>query len=103
MDASIRRCEALIGSAVGAGNGWLLKSRGEGDSTLSVFSQSAAMRYGRRMAAQQSLLAEPWPVDAPICVRIAVHTGKPSSATATTSGRRSTGRLGCVRSPQAVR
>src|SRR5262245_12058693 len=75
MDDAIRRCEELIGGAVATNGGLLLKSRGEGDSTLSVFSRATdAVRAA--YVAQRSLLAERWRDDTPISVRIAVHTGE---------------------------
>jgi len=75
MDQSMHRCEALINAAVSASDGVLLKSRGEGDSTMSVFSR-ATDAASAAYAAQRSLLAEPWPDPTPICVRVAVHTGE---------------------------
>ena len=55
--------------------GHLLKSRGEGDSTFSVFRRpSDAVRAA--IEAQRALTAEPWPPSAELSVRIAVHTGE---------------------------
>ncbi len=75
MDKSIHRCESLIGEAIATSAGLLLKSKGEGDSTMSVFARATDAVHAA-IAAQRSLLAEPWPADTPIRVRVAVHTGE---------------------------
>ena len=75
MDGSMHRCEALIASAVSDGSGLLLKFRGEGDSTMSVFGRATDAARAA-MAAQRSLLAEEWPLETQIRVRVAVHTGE---------------------------
>src|SRR5438477_651105 len=63
---------------VGAGRphrGVLLKARGEGDSTFSVFVRATdAVRAAH--AAQVALVAERWTPDAPLGVRFALHTGE---------------------------
>src|SRR5688500_4814927 len=41
MGAALARHEALVAKAVGARGGWLIKSQGEGDSTLSVFRRAS--------------------------------------------------------------
>ncbi len=56
-------------------DGVLLKFRGEGDSTMSVFSR-ASDAVQAAFTAQRSLLAEQWPAETPIRVRVAVHTGE---------------------------
>lgn len=75
MDTSMHRCEALIGDAVATSGGMLLKFRGEGDSTMSVFSRATDAAQAA-LAAQRALLAEPWPAETPIRVRVAIHTGE---------------------------
>jgi class 3 adenylate cyclase len=41
MSAALARHEALISTVVIAHSGWLIKSKGEGDSTLSVFRRAS--------------------------------------------------------------
>ena len=75
MAASLVRHDELIAGIVEAHGGRFLKSMGEGDSTTSVFtSPPDAVRAA--IAATLALAAEPWPDDAPIRARIALHTGE---------------------------
>lgn len=75
MDRCLRRCEEIVGGAVAANHGTLLKSRGEGDSTFSVFGR-ATDAINAAYVAQRSLTAEHWNEDTPVLVRMAVHTGE---------------------------
>jgi DNA-binding SARP family transcriptional activator len=75
MSASLLRHDEIIRSAIKAHAGVLLKSRGEGDSTFSVFGRATdAVAAAREV--QIALLAEPWPEQTPIRVRMALHTGE---------------------------
>jgi predicted ATPase/DNA-binding SARP family transcriptional activator len=75
MATALRRHDDLITGAVAAHGGVLLKARGEGDSTFSVFVRATdALRAAH--AAQVALVAEEWPPDAPLAVRFAMHTGE---------------------------
>jgi predicted ATPase/DNA-binding SARP family transcriptional activator/class 3 adenylate cyclase len=75
METALGRHDELISTAIAASGGVLLKARGEGDSTFSVFVRATdAVRAAH--AAQVALIAEPWPPDAHLAVRIAVHTGE---------------------------
>ncbi len=75
MDEAIERHCQIIADAVDAFDGHLLKPRGEGDSTFSVFARSSnALRAAHR--AQIALRQEQWPESAPIVVRFAVHAGE---------------------------
>jgi DNA-binding SARP family transcriptional activator len=75
MARAIARHEELVGAAVQAHGGRLVKSRGEGDSTLSVFSR-ASDAAAAAMALKEALAAEAWPEDLSVQTRIALHTGE---------------------------
>jgi class 3 adenylate cyclase len=75
MGATIRRHDALMRSTVADNGGLLIKWRGEGDSTFSVFSDATtALRAA--VAVQAAITAEPWETSRPIRVRAALHTGE---------------------------
>jgi len=73
-DALIRH-EDLIADAVQRHRGRLLKSRGEGDATLSVFPK-ATDGVAAAVELQLRLQREPWPGGLDLRTRIAVHTGE---------------------------
>jgi len=75
MRASLARHDAIAASVVGEHAGFLIKPRGEGDSTFSVFAR-ATDAVTAACALQTALTAEPWPETAALRVRIAVHTGE---------------------------
>jgi DNA-binding SARP family transcriptional activator len=75
MADALARHDLLIRSAVDTYDGVFLKSRGEGDSTFSVF-QRATDAVSAARAALDSLAAEAWPPRTPIHVRTAIHTGE---------------------------
>ena len=64
----------IIEGCVERHNGVLIRSRGEGDSTFSVFSV-ATDAVAAACALQRALHAEPWPGEAQIRVRAALHAG----------------------------
>jgi predicted ATPase/class 3 adenylate cyclase/DNA-binding CsgD family transcriptional regulator len=75
MDRALARHGAIVADAIAANGGRLLRARGEGDSTFSVFalaSDAVAAAY----AAQVDIEAEAWPPGARLSVRFAVHTGE---------------------------
>jgi WD40 repeat protein/class 3 adenylate cyclase len=75
MAEALERHDALIDGAVSAAGGSLLKARGEGDSTFSVFTRSSAA-VAAAVAAHEALAAEAWPGGVSLDVRMAVHTGE---------------------------
>ena len=75
MDSALARHDALIASAVEAHGGVLLKHKGEGDSTFSVFA-SAIAAAAAATEAQRLLAAEPWHDATLISVRMGIHTGE---------------------------
>ena len=58
-----------------AHGGTLLKSKLEGDATVSVFAR-ATSGAGRRIAVREAIATEPWPEDGAPSVRMALHTGE---------------------------
>jgi class 3 adenylate cyclase len=67
--------EAMIEEAVSANEGILLRERGEGDSTFSVFTDATAA-VAAALAMQRALTKKRWPTPRPIRVRAAIHTGE---------------------------
>jgi class 3 adenylate cyclase len=53
----------------------VVKSRGEGDSVFAVF-RRATDAVTAAGALQHAFLTEPWPDEAVLCVRMALHTGE---------------------------
>jgi predicted ATPase/DNA-binding SARP family transcriptional activator len=74
MAAAVARHDALIRDAVRASGGEVVRTKGEGDSTFSVFRHPFdALAAGIVM--QGALTGEEWPATAPLRVRVGVHTG----------------------------
>ena len=75
MGAALRTHDAIINKAVVENRGVFVKSRGEGDSTFSVFARASdAVRAA--YAAQVEIVRAAWPTSPAISVRFAVHTGE---------------------------
>jgi predicted ATPase/class 3 adenylate cyclase len=75
MRGALVRHDVLISDSVRRHGGVVIKSRGEGDSIFAVFAR-AADAVAAAGALQQALLAEPWPAETPLRVRVALHTGE---------------------------
>ncbi|HVA93132.1 MAG TPA: helix-turn-helix domain-containing protein [Chloroflexota bacterium] len=75
MDAAIARHDALINAALTRYGGRQVQERGDGDSILAVFSSPTAA-LAAVCALQQALLAEPWPPETALRVRMGLHTGE---------------------------
>lgn len=75
MRAALTRHDALAADLVGAHDGLLIKSRGEGDSLFAVFA-AAPDAVHAACALQQALAVEAWPAETPLRVRMALHTGE---------------------------
>jgi class 3 adenylate cyclase/tetratricopeptide (TPR) repeat protein len=73
MADALERHDRMLLRIVEAAGGVLLKHKGEGDSSLSVFGDPVAA-LGAAVDAQRALLTERWP-GLDVRVRIAVHTG----------------------------
>jgi predicted ATPase/class 3 adenylate cyclase len=74
MAQAVARHDAIIGRQVVAFDGELVRSKGEGDSTFSVFAHPAKA-VGAAVALQAAVRTEQWPSTAPVRVRVGVHTG----------------------------
>jgi class 3 adenylate cyclase len=75
MAAALERHDAIVGEIVGAHDGTLLKSKLEGDATVSVFAR-ATEAAAAALALLDAIEAEPWPGDARPRLRMAMHTGE---------------------------
>src|SRR5690242_5964229 len=74
MAAAIARHDAIVEETIASNRGRLIKARGEGDSTFSVFNSAEdAARAAVRL--QLAIQSEPWKLSRPIRVRGAVHFG----------------------------
>jgi predicted ATPase/Tfp pilus assembly protein PilF len=74
MAVALPRHDAIFGEVVGRHGGWIVKSKGEGDSVFCIFDQPLpAVRAAVDL--QLALAAERWPTSKPISVRMALHTG----------------------------
>jgi len=75
MRAALARHDAIATDVIAEHAGFLIKPRGEGDSTFSVFGRPTDA-VTAACALQMALTAEQWPEGAALRVRIAVHTGE---------------------------
>ncbi len=75
MAEALVRHDELIADCAATHGGRLLKSMGEGDSTVSVF-DSAPQALEAALAATRALSAERWPGGLRITARFGVHTGE---------------------------
>jgi len=74
MRAALARHDQLMSAVIHAHRGEVLTERGEGDSFFAAFGQAADAVAAAREA-QKRLWAEPWPEQAPVRVRMAIHAG----------------------------
>jgi DNA-binding CsgD family transcriptional regulator len=75
MADALARHDEIVGDTVEAAGGVLLKMRGEGDSTFSVFDR-ASVGVRAAYVLQRALQSERWPPGTEIRTRAAVHTGE---------------------------
>jgi class 3 adenylate cyclase/DNA-binding winged helix-turn-helix (wHTH) protein len=75
MAAALELHDELIARAAEQCGGRLLKTKGEGDSTVSVFRRASDAVAGA-VAVQEALAAAEWPGGLELRVRMAVHTGE---------------------------
>ena len=75
MGVALARHDELIEQVVTSRGGRLIKTRGEGDATFSVFDRpSAAAAAAIEM--QDAIAHEPWALRDPMRIRVALHTGE---------------------------
>ena len=78
MSRALQLHDATIDEAVTAAGGRMLKARGEGDSTFSVFTRpTEAVRAA--VAARRALETGDWPPGSRLAVRFAIHVGEVES------------------------
>ena len=75
MAVALERHDALVAEVVTAHGGTLLKSKLEGDATVSVFAR-ASDGVTAALALRGAVGAEEWPAGAGLRLRMAVHTGE---------------------------
>jgi predicted ATPase/DNA-binding SARP family transcriptional activator len=74
MSQVVARQDAIIQEAVRVSGGELVRTKGEGDSTFSVFVHPSDA-LAAAAAIQEAVSSEPWPPTVPLQVRAGVHTG----------------------------
>jgi predicted ATPase/class 3 adenylate cyclase len=74
MGAALTRHDALAVEIIQQHEGQVVKHRGEGDSFFAVFARAIDALFAATTL-QRALCHEPWPADAPLRVRMALHTG----------------------------
>ncbi len=72
MAAALERHDEILRSAIGSAGGWVFKT--VGDAFCASFATAEAAIDAAAIA-QRAISAEPWDVETPIVVRMAVHTG----------------------------
>ena len=75
MGRALVRHDVIVAEAAEARGGRFLKSMGEGDATVSVFT-SAEQAVAAALDAQRALGTEEWPTGTALRVRMALHTGE---------------------------
>ncbi|MEA2645799.1 MAG: hypothetical protein QOE92_882 [Chloroflexota bacterium] len=75
MRPAMARHDRIIEEAVRRAGGNTLRAKGEGDSSFSVFDGARAAAEAA-LELQRALAREPWPGEARIRVRVALHTGE---------------------------
>lgn len=75
MAVALARHDELVEQVVTSRGGRLIKTRGEGDATFSVFDRPSAAAAAA-LELQDAIAQEPWALHQPIRVRMALHTGE---------------------------
>jgi DNA-binding SARP family transcriptional activator len=75
MAAALARHDELVEQIVTSRGGRLIKTRGEGDATFSVFERASAAAAAA-IELQDAIFHEPWALPAPMRIRVALHTGE---------------------------
>src|SRR5947209_755481 len=75
MAVALARHDELVEQVVTSRGGRLIKTRGEGDATFSVFERPSAASAAA-IELQDAIAHEPWAVREPIRIRVALHTGE---------------------------
>ncbi len=75
MAAALARHDELVEQVVTSRGGRLIKTRGEGDATFSVFDRPSAAAAAA-VELQEAIAHEPWSLGQPLKIRVALHTGE---------------------------
>jgi len=75
MAMALARHDEIVEQAVTSRGGRLIKTRGEGDATFSVFDRPSAAAAAA-IELQEAIRHEPWELLAPMRIRVALHTGE---------------------------
>lgn len=75
MAVALARHDELVEQAVTSRGGRLIKTRGEGDATFSVFERPSAAAAAA-LELQDAIVHEPWPLREAMRIRVALHTGE---------------------------
>ncbi|OBG13160.1 regulator [Mycolicibacterium celeriflavum] len=75
MALALARHDELVEQVVTSRGGRLVKTRGEGDATFSVFDRPSAASAAA-IELQEAIRHEPWALQEPIRIRVALHTGE---------------------------
>ncbi|OBK93883.1 BTAD domain-containing putative transcriptional regulator, partial [Mycobacterium sp. 1165178.9] len=75
MAVALARHDELIEQVVTSQGGRLIKTRGEGDATFSVFERPSAAAAAA-IELQEAIGREPWSLREPLRIRMALHTGE---------------------------
>ncbi len=75
MAAALARHDELVEQVVTSRGGRLIKTRGEGDATFSVFERPSGAAAAA-IELQDAITHEPWALQDPIRIRMALHTGE---------------------------
>src|SRR4051794_8796258 len=75
MAAALARHDEIVEQVVTSRGGRLIKTRGEGDATFSVFDRPSAAAAAA-IELQDAILHEPWMLAEPMRIRVALHTGE---------------------------
>jgi len=75
MAVALARHDELVEQVVTSRGGRLIKTRGEGDATFSVFERPSAAAAAA-MELQDAIIHEQWGLREPMRIRIALHTGE---------------------------
>jgi DNA-binding SARP family transcriptional activator len=75
MAMALARHDEIVEQVVTSRGGRLIKTRGEGDATFSVFDRPSAAAAGA-IELQEAIRHEPWELLAPMRIRVALHTGE---------------------------
>jgi class 3 adenylate cyclase len=75
MAAALARHDEIVEQVVTSRGGRLIKTRGEGDATFSVFDRPSSAAAAA-IELQEAIRHEPWALPEPMRIRVALHTGE---------------------------